>query len=999
MTILTKISMKNFKSFKKAEVPFAHGFTAIAGANGSGKSNILDAILFAMGTTSLKMLRASKLTELVNNDSTEGYAKVELTMNSKGKDIVLTRIIDRQGRSVFKVDDKKKTLNEVQSLLLELGVNPNGHNIVVQGDITKVIEMNAKQRLQVIEEAAGLQEFEEKKEEAIKKLDQVEQKVKDAMLVLNEREAYLKQIEQDRENAMRYDELQKEMKTSKATIVTEELRLTKTDLDRAKEKMAAITKEIEAARAERSKSQEEEIALEKKAEEITSKLIEAGEKTYSEFGKELERKRGHINLLNERLGARAAALKEGADKAEELREEIAGLEKAKKEKDSQLASAKAGIAKAAEDLNLLRGAMQSKGPEYEKRKSELASREAKVGELTNTLDEIREMMHTTLLQKHGIERELKGAQQSLSELEAARQKLEQRAQAKRDAEKKIQALSGPDPAARLAAKEKEAEKLASEANHLRGKIDSLSEALAAIGKAKGECPTCDKPLEKAVREKLLAKRGREIEELKQRMKSSEGLAEKLAAERAKLLLDSRELSENIAIAKSLHGVEEELMAVKQKLGAAKELASSKKLPELAARELELKKKIDSMEKEREGLRQAADDFRKGESGSQMEQLLSKLHELSERKGEFEKLIAKLSAEIEHGIAERKGAASREIAAAEKGIALAKSESEELAKEKAQTELELKKIEAEIGRAGKANRVLDEEKARLTDKISKISQRRDQLSEKAESLEREVNELNVSQSRNFVRVADLEEEVKDYAGVAPFAKFNLNELKKRIPEIEKEVEKIGPVNMKSLNDYAPFKAEVEQMRSRSLMLDDERKAVLEMIDKINVRKFSVFMECFEQVARKFSELYFNFFEGEGLLSLTDNINPFDGGLLIQAKHKQDSLKSIDAMSGGEKSLTALAFLFAIQSFEPAPFYILDEVDAALDKGNSVKVAGMVRGMTGSSQFIAISHNDSVINLADQIIGVALNKQKSSVIGLRLTKGTGAPQAGQAPGAPA
>ncbi|MCR4369128.1 MAG: hypothetical protein NUV67_04450, partial [archaeon] len=99
----------------------------------------------------------------------------------------------------------------------------------------------------------------------------------------------------------------------------------------------------------------------------------------------------------------------------------------------------------------------------------------------------------------------------------------------------------------------------------------------------------------------------------------------------------------------------------------------------------------------------------------------------------------------------------------------------------------------------------------------------------------------------------------------------------------------------------------------------------------------------------------------------------------------TMKSIDAMSGGEKSLTALAFLFAIQSFEPAPFYIFDEVDAALDKENSIKVGRMIKGQAGLSQFISISHNDSVINQADQIIGVALNKQKSSVIGLRLKKG--------------
>ena len=191
-------------------------------------------------------------------------------------------------------------------------------------------------------------------------------------------------------------------------------------------------------------------------------------------------------------------------------------------------------------------------------------------------------------------------------------------------------------------------------------------------------------------------------------------------------------------------------------------------------------------------------------------------------------------------------------------------------------------------------------------------------------------------------------------------------------------------MKALEDFDRFKKEVDDVRGKANKLDEERLAVVEMIDKIEVRKLNVFMECFDHVAKKFSELYFQFFEGEGHLDLSDKEEPLKGGLLIQAKYKEDIMKSIDAMSGGEKSLTALAFLFAIQSFDPAPFYIFDEVDAALDKENSIKVGKMISDQAKTSQFISISHNDSVINHADQIIGVALNKQKSSVIGLKLKK---------------
>ena len=130
------------------------------------------------------------------------------------------------------------------------------------------------------------------------------------------------------------------------------------------------------------------------------------------------------------------------------------------------------------------------------------------------------------------------------------------------------------------------------------------------------------------------------------------------------------------------------------------------------------------------------------------------------------------------------------------------------------------------------------------------------------------------------------------------------------------------------------------------------------------------------------MFFSLFEGEGQLSLSNTEKPLEAGLVIEAKHKGQNLQNIDSMSGGEKSLTALAFLFAIQLYEPAPFYVFDEADAALDKENSSKIVGLIKEVSKQSQFIAITHNEALINEADQIIGVALNKQKSSVIGLKL-----------------
>ena len=113
MIKIQKLVLKNFKSFQKAEIPISNGFTAIAGSNGSGKTNILDALIFALGTNSLKSLRAAKLTDLVNNSAAENYAKVELYLKDGSKGYVVQRMIDKHGKCVYRLNDERKTRDEM----------------------------------------------------------------------------------------------------------------------------------------------------------------------------------------------------------------------------------------------------------------------------------------------------------------------------------------------------------------------------------------------------------------------------------------------------------------------------------------------------------------------------------------------------------------------------------------------------------------------------------------------------------------------------------------------------------------------------------------------------------------------------------------------------------------------------------------------------------------------------------------------------------------------
>jgi len=239
---LQKLILRNFKSFRKADIPFSEGFTAIVGANGSGKSNIVDGLMFAMGATSMKSIRASRISELINNDAEDSAARAELVLKSGNEEYRVTRRIDRSGKSVYGLNEKRSSLNEIESFLTGFNMRPDGHNIVAQGDITRIIDMNPRQRREIIDEIAGIREYEDKKEESLNKLEKVEKKISDVRIVINERRKYLGQLEKERQAAVRYNELQLEMKGTKATIISEEIKAIRAEVLNKEKRIALCLK-------------------------------------------------------------------------------------------------------------------------------------------------------------------------------------------------------------------------------------------------------------------------------------------------------------------------------------------------------------------------------------------------------------------------------------------------------------------------------------------------------------------------------------------------------------------------------------------------------------------------------------------------------------------------------------------------------------------------------------------------------------------------------------
>ena len=144
-----------------------------------------------------------------------------------------------------------------------------------------------------------------------------------------------------------------------------------------------------------------------------------------------------------------------------------------------------------------------------------------------------------------------------------------------------------------------------------------------------------------------------------------------------------------------------------------------------------------------------------------------------------------------------------------------------------------------------------------------------------------------------------------------------------------------------------------------------------------------MKTFKLANKNFEEIFGRLFKkGKAYLELENPKKPFDDGLNIKVKIGGQRYMDIKSLSGGEKTLTALSFIFAIQEYQPASFYILDEIDAALDKHNAETLAKLIRSYSNGAQYIVISHNDSLISEADTLYGVSMKEGISKITSLKI-----------------
>lgn len=225
-----------------------------------------------------------------------------------------------------------------------------------------------------------------------------------------------------------------------------------------------------------------------------------------------------------------------------------------------------------------------------------------------------------------------------------------------------------------------------------------------------------------------------------------------------------------------------------------------------------------------------------------------------------------------------------------------------------------------------------------------------------------------------------------AELAEMDDTNWSTIEEEVGELKGRIANMGPVNLDAISEYADLKDRHDFLKNQSEDLWNSKNKLVETIDEINETSQTLFRDTFEQVKKNFAFTYGKISGGgESDLLLVDSDDPLESGIDIIARPPGTRLKSVTLLSGGQRTMAAVALLFAIYMVKPSPFCVLDEIDAALDDANIGRFCETLHGFTDRSQFLIITHNKRTISNADTVFGVTMpEKGVSTLLSMRFNK---------------
>ncbi len=946
--------MKGFKSFaRETTLHFDRHMSVVVGPNGSGKSNITDALCFVLGRLSIKSIRAAKASHLIFSGNkqykgaNEGFVEIAFDNSDKSfaldnEEITIKRIVRKNGQSIYKINNEVKTRQEVLELLGQAGIDPHGFNIILQGEIERFVKMPADERRKVLEEVAGISIYEMRKEKSMRELEKTGEKLKQINAILRERTNYLRNLENEREQALRFKKLQETVKRCKASIINRNIHEKEKELKSLLEKSDQKRKNIEKTDAHINKIKQEMSILNDKINNISSTILKSSgleqdslNNEISVFKQEiagfiarkenfenqlLELERRRITLQDSVKFSEAEIKEMAIDKGKNTKRE---LEEKKKKLDE--------LEEARRQFYLLKSNLSSLNSQIDDKKRQIQRIK---NESNFILDQI-ESIEKEIIIKEPLEKQTEALVQLKSSLELNKDNL-------------LSLESSLIEKERTHAVQFQ---IIGEAQKIKSQVSKLD-----------ICPLCKTKITKEHTEEVIDKSDSDISNAKNNINNTEKeiaeIRDKTKELKDKIAKNSMEINQrNIDIIK--------LNSITEKKQQLKRDSEQIKVSEEELSHFEFKKKaVDSKislsklsEEQYENLKLEVNEMQRTEERNLGAEITAKQREL-------ERIYLAIKQNIrdkENILEELKDI--KETLQLKQNITEEKEEQAETLKKKYQK--------------------MFEEKNSLQDKVRVLES--EMLNQQGEKriIENENNNLMIEKAQIMARKDSFLQEIKEFETIE-FIPLPLDKLIEKLNETESSLERIGSVNLRALEVYDTIKEEYEKIREKVEQLEKEKLEILNIIAQIDRKKKKTFIHTLERINELFSR-NFSQLSVKGIVRIEpqDKKEIFNAGLDITVNVGGGKYFDVTSLSGGEQTLVALSLIFAIQEYKPYTFYIFDEIDAALDRRNSEKLAYLLKKYMKHGQYLIITHNDSIISESSNILyGVSMQEGISKVLSLQV-----------------
>ncbi|MEM4724299.1 MAG: AAA family ATPase, partial [Candidatus Hadarchaeum sp.] len=318
--------------------------------------------------------------------------------------------------------------------------------------------------------------------------------------------------------------------------------------------------------------------------------------------------------------------------------------------------------------------------------------------------------------------------------------------------------------------------------------------------------------------------------------------------------------------------------------------------------------------------------------------------------------------------------------------------DELAKQTAELKAKINEAQIKLKNADSQEKEIRKSIESLTNGRNLLKQKLESISKRERELETKIRVMEGDLQRLQIQREALSNELKEInANLKKIGEVNLPKnidtetLEKRAQEIEAE---LGPlserVNLRAIQDFRESERRYNEEKTKYDKLMAEKQSLLNFMAEIDEKKKQVFMKTFSEISKQFTQIFKELSpNGDAMLKLENEQSPFEGGLEIIARPEGSGAAYIGSLSGGQKALTALSFIFALQRYRPTTFYVLDEIDAHLDPKNRTRVAEMLRQFSRDSQIVVVTLHDSIMSVADRLFGVTKENGISRIYSVELS----------------